>query len=37
VCYWGLEESYEEDGTDYNVKFSQLAVVYINEDVEFVA
>ena len=35
VCYWGLNETYEEDGEDYNIPLHELAVDFICGDLEF--
>ena len=29
VCYWGMDESYDEDGEDFNMPVHELAVDFI--------
>ena len=36
VCYWGMDESYDEDGEDFNMPVHELAVDFICGDLHFV-
>ena len=33
-CYWGQDQAYDEDGTDWDVTVPQLAADYISGDLE---
>ena len=35
ICYWGLDQTYEDDGEDYKVLLHELVVDFICGDVEF--
>ena len=36
ICYWEPTGDYDEDGEDYNIKLQELAVDYIQGDVQFI-
>ena len=35
ICYWGVDQTYEDDGEDYKVHLHELVVDFICGDVEF--